>query len=68
MSDCIEGLGEDYILVKQRCRLYIDYILVKQRCRNGVKCCKSYPVADIASGHKLVAMKMFVTLKRLRKP
>jgi hypothetical protein len=45
----------------------IDYILAKQRFRNGVKCCKSYPGADIASDHKLVAMKMF-KLKRLRKP
>ena len=45
----------------------IDYILVKQRYRNGVKCCKSYSGADIASDHKLVAMRMFVKLKKLRK-
>ena len=49
-------------------RYQIDYILVKQRYRNGVKCCKSYPGADIGSDHKLVAMKMLVKLKKLRKP
>ena len=32
-----------------------------------MKCCKSYPGADIASDHKLEAMNMFVKLKRLRK-
>ena len=48
-------------------RYQIGYILVKQRFRNGVKCCESYPGADIASDHKLVAKRKFVKLKKLRK-
>src|SRR5688572_5032420 len=48
-------------------RYQLDYILVRQRYRNGVKCCKSYPDADIFSDHSMVAMKMFVKLKKLRR-
>ena len=48
-------------------RYQIDYILVKQRYRNGVKCCKTYPGADAFTDHNLVAMKMFVRLKRLKR-
>lgn len=48
-------------------RYQIDYILARQRYRNGVKCCKSYPGADVGSDHNLVAMKMSVNFKTVRK-
>src|SRR6218665_3269806 len=48
-------------------RYQIDYILVKHRYRNSVKVACSYPSADADSDHNLVAMKISVKLKRIRK-
>ncbi len=48
-------------------RYQIDYILVRQRYRNGVKCCRSYPGADVFTDHNLVAMQMSVKLKKLER-
>lgn len=50
-----------------RGRYQIDYILVRQRYRNAVKNACSYPGADIDSDHNLVAMKMQVKLKKLKR-
>ena len=43
-------------------RYQLDYILIRQRYRNGVKCCKSWPGADVFTDHILVAMKMNIKL------
>src|SRR6266516_1513196 len=48
-------------------RYQLDYILVRQRYRNGVKCSKSWPGADAFSDHKLVAMRMNIKLKKLKR-
>src|SRR5437867_6402342 len=48
-------------------RYQLDYILVRQRYRNGVKCCKSWPGADVFTDHTLVAMKMNIKLKTLKR-
>ena len=51
-------------------RFQIDYILVRQRYRNSVKCSRSWPGSDANSDHKLVAMKMNIkwkTLKRVKR-
>jgi endonuclease/exonuclease/phosphatase family metal-dependent hydrolase len=50
-----------------RKRYQLDYILVRQRYRNSVKCSKSWPGADVYSDHNLVAMKMDIKLKTLRR-
>eukprot|EP00794_Sanderia_malayensis_P013681 gene13681-15111_t len=42
--------------------------MVKQRYRNSVKNSHAYPGADADSDHNLVAMKVKLKLKRLRKP
>ena len=47
-------------------RYQIDYILVRQRYRNGVKCCKSWPGADVFTDHILVATKMNIKLRKLK--
>ena len=41
--------------------------MVRQRYRNSVKNAKCYPGADINSDHNLVAMKMRVELKKMRR-
>ncbi len=48
-------------------RYQIDYILVKHRYRNSVKGSWSYPGADADSDHNLVAMRMRVKLKKIKK-
>ena len=45
----------------------IDYILVRQRYRNSVKCSRSWESADAYSDHNLVAMKMNIKWKTLRR-
>ena len=48
----------------------IDYILVKERFRSGVSIhrTRSFPGADIGSGHNLEVMTFRVRLKKARKP
>ena len=48
----------------------IDYILVKKRFRSGVSIrrTRSFPGADIGSGHNLVVMTFRVRLKKARQP
>ena len=48
-------------------RYQIDYILVRQRYRNSVKSSWSYPGADVHTDHNLVAMKIHIKLKKIRK-
>lgn len=48
-------------------RYQLDYILVRQRFRNSVKKSCSYPGADVDSDHNLVAMRMAVKLKKIKK-
>src|SRR3990170_4212832 len=48
-------------------RYQIDYIMVKQRYRNSLKSSWSYPGADVDSDHNLVAMRVQVRLKRIKK-
>ena len=48
-------------------RYHLHYLLVRQRYRNGVKCCKSYLGTDVFLDHNMVAMKMIVKLKKLRR-
>src|ERR1044072_5406888 len=48
-------------------RYQIDYIMVKHRYRNSVKSSWSYPGADVDSDHNLVAMRVQVRLKRIKK-
>ena len=48
-------------------RLQIDYILVRKRYRNGVKGANSLPGADCNSDHNMVAMRMAMRLKVMRK-
>ena len=48
-------------------RYQLDYILVRQRYRNGVKCCKSWPGADVFTDHTLVAIKINIKLKTLKR-
>src|SRR3989442_914724 len=50
-----------------KARYQLDYILVRQRYRNGVKCCKSWPGADVFTDHILVAMKMNIKLKTVKR-
>ena len=45
----------------------IDYVLVRQRYRNSVKSSQSYPGADVDSDHNLVAMRVELKLKKLKK-
>ena len=48
-------------------RCQIDYILVKQRYSNSIKNSCSYPGADCNSDHNLVAVRVRIQLKRLKK-
>jgi len=48
-------------------RSQIDYILVRQRYRNSVKSSQSYPGADADSDHNLVAMRVELKLKKLKR-
>ena len=45
-------------------RNQIDYLLIRKRYRNGIKQCKTYPGADIASDHNPLIAKVSVRLKR----
>jgi len=49
-------------------RRQLDYIMVKQRYKNSVKNAHAYPGADADSDHNLVAMKVKLKLKRIKKP
>ena len=48
-------------------RYQIDYIMVRQRYRNSVKSSWSYPGADVNSDHNLVAMRINIKLKKVKK-
>jgi hypothetical protein len=48
-------------------RYQIDYILVRQRYRNSVKSAQSYPGADADTDHNLVAMRVKLKLKKLKR-
>src|ERR1051325_5203657 len=48
-------------------RYQIDYNMVKHRYRKSVKSSWSYPGADVDSDHNLVAMRVQVRLKRIKK-
>ena len=48
-------------------RYQMDYIMMRQRCKNCVKSSCSYPGADIDSDHNLVAMRVQIKLKKIKK-
>ena len=50
-----------------RVRNQIDFILVRQRWRTSILDCKTFPGADCGSDHNLLAMKMRIKLKIIKR-